>query len=153
MTEVFRGVGYLLPHPIDGRGQLRSVTLGLLLNSSTDRVMASPSGISSKTNSRCFELFLRVKGGKRLRPEHEQSRHARLRSIKRKQSIVHKARRAGFTVSYTSGSPDASVVFFDLVERFSRILVSFQEIPAPHSPCSSKYSAIRDFHAAADIID
>jgi hypothetical protein len=29
VTDFIRGVGYLLPHPIDGRGQLRSVTLGL----------------------------------------------------------------------------------------------------------------------------
>jgi hypothetical protein len=29
VTDVFRGVGDLLPHPIDSRGQLRSVTLGL----------------------------------------------------------------------------------------------------------------------------
>jgi hypothetical protein len=41
VAEVFRGVGYLLPHPIDGRGQLRSVTLGLssqFLNGSCHRV-------------------------------------------------------------------------------------------------------------------
>jgi hypothetical protein len=41
VTDVFRGVSYLLPHPIDGRRQLRPVVLGLssqFLNGSCHRV-------------------------------------------------------------------------------------------------------------------
>jgi hypothetical protein len=49
MTDVFRGVGDLLPHPIDCRRELRSVTLGLSSQFLNGSVIASHSWITFLT--------------------------------------------------------------------------------------------------------
>ena len=60
MTDVFRGVGDPLPHPIDCRRELRSVTLGLSSQFLNGSVIASHSWITFLTNPRRFGLFLGV---------------------------------------------------------------------------------------------